>query len=456
MGDGTPGRTGRGGAGNITPSHPIEDVMQSNPGLDSRVLTLALARMVDSVANSFLVVVLPLYIGRAVALPAFVGSVVAVGPLSFRLTEALLIGVVLSLFGFLNSLGQPFTGRLSDRTGRRTVYLLLGLALVALGSLGFLFRADYVSVLVLRGLQGVGAAFTVPMTVALVNEYSAEGERGGNFGLFNTFRLLGFGTGPLVAGVVIEFGPYAARGVTLSGFDAAFLVAVVAAAVSFGLVTLLIDDPEELEAQAGEELSVAVRNRDGPGLDAVFALALVTVVMAMSFAIFAPLANTINERLGQGDLVFAVQFGAAVLANVLLQLPIGRLSDRYGRRPFLLGGFVLLLPTTLFQGFVTSSLAMIVLRFLQGAAVAAVFAPSLALAGELAGEGQSGSTLSLLTMGFGLGIAVGTLLSGILVGFGFAVPFVVATAGGVVGLALVYTQVHEPSSEPATPAPAAD
>jgi MFS family permease len=80
------------------------------------------------------------------------------------------------------------------------------------------------------------------------------------------------------------------------------------------------------------------------------------------------------------------------------------------------------------------------LRFLQGVAVAAVFVPSLALAGDLAGEGQSGSTLSLLTMGFGPGIA---LVSGILVGFGFAVPFVVATAGGAVGLALVYTQVRE-------------
>jgi len=73
--------------------------------------------MVDSVANSFLVVVLPLYIGQVVALPEFVGGTVSLGPVAFRLTEALLIGVVLLLFGFLNSIGQPFTGRLSDRTG---------------------------------------------------------------------------------------------------------------------------------------------------------------------------------------------------------------------------------------------------------------------------------------------------------------------------------------------------
>ncbi len=421
--------------------------------IEPRVLTLALARMVDSVANSFLVVVLPLYIGTVVALPDFVGDTLWIGSVSFTLTEELLIGIVLSLFGFLTSLGQPFTGRLSDRTGRRKVYVLLGLALVAVGSFGFLFLTDYVSVLLLRALQGVGAAFTVPMTVALVNEYSAEGERGGNFGLFNTFRLLGFGTGPLVAGVIVSFGPYDLGGVAVSGFDAAFLVAVVAAVLSFVLVTVLIEDPEQTKAQAGDDLSVNIRGADGQGLDPVFALGIATLVMALSFAIFAPLANVINERLGQGTLLFSVQFGVAVLANVLFQLPIGRLSDRFGRRPFLLGGFVLLLPATLLQGFVTSSSAVVVLRFLQGVSVAAVFAPSLALAGDLAKKGQSGSTLSILTMGFGLGIAFGTIASGVLVGFGFAVPFVVATAGAALGFVLVYTQVYDPATEPpATPA----
>jgi MFS family permease len=422
--------------------------MGPDPGsafeFDSRILALALARMVDALANSFLVVVLPLYIGsQAVQLPDFVGTTVALASVTFTLTPELLIGVVLSLFGFLNSFGQPFTGSLSDRTGKRKAFLLVGLALVAVGSAGYIFLTDYLSIVAMRALQGVGAAFTIPVTVALVNELSAAQDRGGNFGLFNTFRLLGFGTGPLVAGAVVAAGPYDLGGVALSGFDAAFLVAVVGAAVSFAVIAAVIRDPERTEGEAAEDVSIRIRNPDGPGLDPVFALGLATVVMALALALFAPLANVVNERLDQGTFLFSVQFGAAVMANVVFQLPIGRLSDRYGRRPFLVGGFVLLLPSTLAQGFVTSSLAMVVVRFLQGLAVAAVFAPSLALAGDLAKEGQSGSTLSLLTMGFGLGIAFGTLFSGILVGFGFVVPFVVATAGGVAGLALVYTQVGE-------------
>jgi MFS family permease len=99
---------------------------------------------------------------------------------------------------------------------------------------------------------------------------------------------------------------------------------------------------------------------------------------------------------------------------------------------------------------------MIVARFLQGVAVAAVFAPSLALAGDLAREGTSGSTLSILTMGFGLGIAVGTLLSGVLVSYGFVVPFAAATVAGAVGLLLVVTQVSEPEPDGDVAAPAAD
>lgn len=82
-------------------------------------------------------------------------------------------------------------------------------------------------------------------------------------------------------------------------------------------------------------------------------------------------------------------------------------------------------------------------RFAQGVAGAMVFTPALALAGDFAPEDGSGSTLSVLTMAFGLGIAVGPLLSGFLVTFGFPVPFVIGAALASVGVVLVATQVEE-------------
>jgi MFS family permease len=417
---------------------------------DERVIVLALARMVGALGNSFLVVVLPLYIASGqIDLAGLLDTAVGVGPATVTLTEPLLIGIVLSLFGFLNSFAQPFTGRLSDRTAKRKLYILLGIALLGTASGLYAFAEDYWVVMLLRAIQGIGVGFAVPATVALVNEYSAGGGRGGSFGVFNTFRLIGFGFGPLAAGLVVELGPYGPvpipglGAVTLSGFDAAFLVAFLGAFGSFTLVSILVSDAEEAEASAGDDLAVLIRGEDDRVLDPVFTLGLATVFMGITIALFATLQNQVNARLGQDAVFFSLQFGAVVIANVLFQIPVGRLSDEYGRKPFLVGGFLILIPSIFVQGVVFSPWLMLLARLVQGVAVAMVFAPSLALAGDLAKKGQSGTTLSVLTMGFGLGIAIGPLASGYLVGIGFSVPFTAGAVLAVLGLVLVVTQVEE-------------
>jgi len=72
-----------------------------------------------------------------------------------------------------------------------------------------------------------------------------------------------------------------------------------------------------------------------------------------------------------------------------------------------------------------------------------VLAPGLALAGDLARAGESGSKLAVLTMAFGFGTAVGPLVSGFLVAFGFAVPFAVGSVLLLGSAVLVVTQVEE-------------
>ncbi len=413
---------------------------------DRRVIVLALARMVGAVGNSFLIVVLPLYVASdLIAIDALLGTRVGVGVASVTLTEPLLIGFVLSLFGFLNSLSQPWTGRLSDRLATRRPFVLVGILLLGTASGLYTLADSYWILVVLRAIQGFGAALTIPATVALVNEYaSGADERGGNFGVFNTFRLIGFGFGPVLAGVVVDNGPYdlTALGLpTINRFNAAFVVACFGAYLSFLLVYLLVHDAADT-AEAGDDLSIQVRGEDRL-LDPVFALGVATVAMGICIALFATLQNEVNVRLDQPPVWFGLQFAAVTIANVALQVPVGRASDRFGRRPFLLVGFVLLVPTTLLQGLVFDSTVMTLVRLGQGVAVAFVFAPSLALAGDLAREGESGSTLSVLTMGFGLGVALGPLASGWLVGFGFVVPFAVGAVLSVIALVTVVTQVDE-------------
>ncbi|MFC5970466.1 MFS transporter [Halomarina salina] len=435
-------------------------------GTDNRVLTLGIARMADALGNSFLIIVLPLYIESGqIDLDGIVGTQL----FGVELTTALLVGLVLSLFGFLNSFGQPLTGRFSDRVGKRRAFVLFGLGLFGVASSLYPFVEQYELVLLIRALQGLGAAFTIPATVALVNEFAASNtERGGNFGVFNTFRLIGFGFGPIVAGIVVSSGPYATPWGGLSGFNAAFGVAVLGAIVSFALVTLLIEDPPRTESDASDDVSFRVFDRSGNLLfDPVFTLGVGTLFMATTIALFATLQQDITRELSEGSFLFSVQFAAVVIANVVFQVPIGRASDEYGRRPFIVAGFALLVPSVFLQGYVPAiataltggetlfgPIAMLLLRLLQGVAVALVFAPSLALAGDLAGRGRSGTTLSVLTTAFGLGVAIGPLAAGYFVRFGFAAPFTFGAAIAAVALVLVYSQVEDTITSTATgPAP---
>lgn len=249
---------------------------------------------------------------------------------------------------------------------------------------------------------------------------------------------------------------YRVAGTAISGFTAAFAIAVLGAAVSFVLVWALIRDPP-FDAEASKDLSIAVLDRDGEGLDSVFVLGVGTFMMATTIALFATLEGPIRMRLDESTLFFSVQFAAVVIANVVFQVPIGRASDRFGRRPFIVAGFVVLVPSVFAQGLVTGPWLMLLARFIQGIAVALVFAPSLALAGDLAGARGSGTTLSVLTMAFGLGVAIGPLASGLLYNVGsFSTPFTAGAVLAFVGLVLTYTQVEETlelGQEPDQPVP---
>jgi MFS family permease len=402
---------------------------------DRRVFTLAFARMADSIGNSFLIIVLPLYIGSGVV----TGN-------AFGLGVALITGIILSAFGFLSTILQPIAGYLSDRTGNRRIFIVIGLVILTFANFIYSLVDSYAAMLAIRGLQGVGVAITIPSTVALVNEVTTDDSRGGDMGIFNTFRFTGFAAGPILAGTVINAGPYRIAGLAMTGFEAAFYIASLGSLLGAVLIMLFVEDPEpdEQDAEAGGELGFAVFDHDHDTLiDPVFALGLALLTVAIGIALIEPLQTDINNHLDQGAQLFSIEFSAFIVAQVFLQTPIGNASDRYGRRPFIVGGLVVLVPAMLAQGLVTTPVGMIITRLVQGAAAATAFAPGFALAGDIADTGNSGTTFSVLTMAFTLGTAIGPLVAGYLISFGYVVPFVFGAVLSGLGALLVYSQVEE-------------
>ncbi|WP_375579729.1 MFS transporter [Marivirga tractuosa] len=387
--------------------------------------------MADAMGNSFLIVVLPLYIASENINGSF-----------FGLTESLITGLILGVFGLITSFSQPFTGRLSDKVGKRKAFVLLGLIIFTFANFAYSFAHTYWILMAVRMAQGIAAAFTITSSLVLVSEVSVKSTRGNNMGVYNSFRLIGFGLGPLGSGILVENGPYEVPVFgSINGFVASFCVAAFAALLSAILVYFFVSDPDDIEP-SDRKMNIRILSKTkGKLLDPIFALALATLVMSFGFSLLAPIETKTNERLSQGAFMFSLEFSALIAALAIAQPIVGKASDKYGRRIFIIIGLICLIPIVLSEGLTTEPWQMITARALQGISAAMVFAPSLALAGDLAEKGQSGSQLSVVTMAFGLGISLGSFVSGYAVRFGYVFPFLAGSILAGIGLLIVISQV---------------
>ncbi|MEJ2721235.1 MAG: MFS transporter, partial [bacterium] len=140
---------------------------------------------------------------------------------------------------------------------------------------------------------------------------------------------------------------------------------------------------------------------------------------------------------------FSVAFSALMVTRLMSQIPVGHLSDHIGRKPLIIIGLLLMAPTTALLGYVTTTFQLTGLRLIQGLASAGIAAPSFALAADLSKVGGEGRQMSIVTMGFGLGIAAGPLIAGVLAVVSFELPFLIGGGLSVVAAWIVHRYVPE-------------
>jgi MFS family permease len=175
----------------------------------------------------------------------------------------------------------------------------------------------------------------------------------------------------------------------------------------------------------------------------ILSAAFATFIMASSFSMVTTLENEFNLRLGINALQFSVAFTALMVGRLILQVPLGRLSDFIGRKPIVLIGMLLLAPATALLGEVTSLTQLIVLRIFQGITAAGIAAPAFAVAGDLAERGGEGRQMSIISMGFGLGLALGPLLAGLLAVPFFELPFLTMGILCLIGAWIIFRYMPE-------------
>ena len=398
-------------------------------GVHRVVLALSCARLGDAIGNSLLFVVIPPYVAQ---LPST----------GFPFSETIRVGILISAYGFFGACGEPLSGSMIDRLGHHKLMVQLGLAIMAASLLAYIPASRYLWLLALRGVQGIGLAITVPATLALMATVTRTETRGRAMGFYSSSRMVGIALGPIIGGFVqVHF-----------GFTATFFVGAGCIALAVLLVQLFVVEPRraapERPERAPDQPSFFDRRIWSAGITTS---AIAMMAMASAFSVMATLEKQFDEMLGIDAFLFAIALSSSTVSRLLCQVPLGWLSDRHGRRPIIIGGLLLLIPAIALQGWSTSLWQVVVLRIVQGIASAGVAAPAFALAADETRSGGQGRQLSITTVGFSLGLAVGPLLGGFLVGYFFALPFVMVAVLCLVAAWLVYRYAPETVDVARTP-----
>lgn len=103
---------------------------------------------------------------------------------------------------------------------------------------------------------------------------------------------------------------------------------------------------------------------------------------------------------------------AYLLASTVVVPVYGKLSDLYGRKPFILAAIVLFLVGSVLSGLSRSMLQLVIFRAIQGLGGGAIFANAFAVVGDLYPPAERGRWQGLLGGVFGLSSIVGPTLGG--------------------------------------------
>jgi MFS family permease len=241
------------------------------------------------------------------------------------------LGAAYSLFAFAYVFALPPSGLLADRVGRKRM-IMSGILLFGVTTYAMVLITEPYQFSILRILEGVGAAMVTPAAFALTLDLVPEDKRGVAMGAEGTAQLVGGLAGPAIGGVVageIDF--------YMPFYFAAAL------AVGCAIIVSFIHEPREA-THSEEKMSITTMfgawKRNASNNNALVALTARGFVMGIVQGLWALgliLFWTDAISMTLSEIGIAMSIGMATM--VVGTIPFGMMSDKYGRKPFIvLGG----------------------------------------------------------------------------------------------------------------------
>tara|TARA_R110002020_G_scaffold14638_16_gene51871 strand:- start:1416 stop:2645 length:1230 start_codon:yes stop_codon:yes gene_type:complete len=174
-------------------------------------------------------------------------------------------------------------------------------------------------------------------------------------------------------------------------------------------------------------------------------ITLVTVagLSALTMNLFLPSMPSIAAYYQADYAVVQLAISGYLAFTGLLQLIIGPMSDRYGRRPVMIGSLLVFLVATVLAPFAPTVESFLAIRMIQAGVVSGMVL-SRAIVRDMVGTDQAASMIGYVTMGMTLAPMIGPALGGIMDEmFGWQSTFGLLFAAGLAALALTFWDLGE-------------
>lgn len=351
----------------------------------------------------------PLYQDRnilivfAVTLMAVIG-VASITPAFPQLAVALKIspqniGWLITVFTFPTVILSPIIGVLADRFGRKKI-LVPSLILFGIAGTACALVRDFNLLLLLRFLQGIGAASLVSLSVTLIGDMYTGARRTTAMGYNASVSSIGTTLYPTIGGALATLGWYYP-----------FFLPLVAIPIGL-LVLFLLKNPEPKgDRNLKEYLRNAVKslkNRQIFGL--FFASAANFILLYGAHITYLPIL--LKNSFQVSPLTIGLLLSSVSVAITVSSLQFGRLSRRFSETILIRASFVFYAVALFSIPFIHNLLLLLIPTSLIGIGLGIGFPSIQTLLTTLAPKDYLATVVSVNSTFFGLGQTLGPLLMG--------------------------------------------
>lgn len=288
--------------------------------------------------------------------------------------SAALLGLVEGLADLSASSLNYYAGWLSDRTGKRKIFVLAGYGFSTLAKVILLVSSSVAGLTIFRVIERLGKGFRGPPRDAWLSAVADKGSRGYAFGVHKALDKSGAVLGPLVA-----YGLLSWLGDGVSTYQILFWVAMVPAVLAVVALSLVKDQPAPMRPR--ESMLQTWHSLSPPFKRYLISAGLFSLAY-FSFGFLMLRAHSVGFSVKDTVLLYAMFNIACVIAAPM----IGKLSDRVGRPKMIMLGYTIYLVMSLGFAFASTQWEIVVLFLLYGVFYAIDEAQNKAFIADLEAE----------------------------------------------------------------------